>query len=783
MMYPQAFRTDTQRFPGRKSLIAAAVLATLPLAPGAIAQEGLVLEEVIVTATKRESTLRDIAATVNVVTGTAIESFNQFSFQEIQEQTAGLTLDVPNARNTNVALRGIATDPEAGLPPVVDVYWNDAIIRLDTAFSQMYDLERLEILRGPQGTLQGSTSPAGAINIITRQPNLGEADGFIQGTVSDNEGLNGQFAYGAPLIEGVLGFRVAGTYDENNARDVENITTGLDDPTSEAKSARISLGWAPTDTFNATLVYQYFDRDVDDPKALTGTDGLGVRPTLQSDDRIALGKSNDFGDFEYDLATLTLEWEVAGHQVVAVTGYQDSDKSSRTENDRANYVPIDEALTFQTSDTEVDSWSQEIRIASIDNEKWDYMVGFFYQDQETDTAFRANTTLPGLFISFFTEGAIPVDSETTGIFTSNTFHVNEDLQLELGLRWSKFDRSRSADVFFGDLNYLPPPLEPIADLVRAGFAASFPINAVSPENEESDDDAITGMAAIRWNWTDEVNLYASYNRGYRPSGISIVPDPDVQFLPNGEDDLLHDEETSDAIEIGFKGLFWGGRASLNGAIYYQQFEDYLGFVRGVQVLNDVGAPVDIAGGLIFNGDANVFGVELEGRALLTDNWSVGGAMAYANAEWDGAEAPCNEREAGEVLGSCDIDGENIGGEPEWSVTLNSEYFMPLESMNFEWYLRGLYKFTGERDNIDASAGIGSVVDEFESYNIVNLYTGLRDINGRWDVSVWAKNVLDEDEVTFHTGSDQYDLAATGGSYDQTNILLERTVGATVRFNF
>jgi iron complex outermembrane receptor protein len=103
--------------------------------------------------------------------------------------------------------------------------------------------------------------------------------------------------------------------------------------------------------------------------------------------------------------------------------------------------------------------------------------------------------------------------------------------------------------------------------------------------------------------------------------------------------------------------------------------------------------------------------------------------------------------------------------------------------NMEWYIRGLYKYTDDRTNTDASSGIGAVASQFESHSVVNMYTGVRSADYSWDVSVWAKNLFDSDEVVFQTGSDQYDLAVSGGSYTQTNIQQERTVGVTARYNF
>ena len=163
------------------------------------------------------------------------------------------------------------------------------------------------------------------------------------------------------------------------------------------------------------------------------------------------------------------------------------------------------------------------------------------------------------------------------------------------------------------------------------------------------------------------------------------------------------------------------------------------------------------GGFLFNGDATTYGVEFDGRLLITEQWVTGVSFSYAKGEWDsGATKPCNQREPGEVLGSCDIKGDPIGGEPELSLSLNSEYTWPLQST--EIYLRGLYKYTDERLNTEASAGIGAVRETFDAYSNFNLYAGWRSADDMWDVSVFAKNLLDDDTVIFQQGPDQYDIA-------------------------
>ena len=762
----------------RKTALAAAL--SIAAAP-TLAQ--LVLEEVVVTAQKRSENVQDIAATVNVISGKDIEKYQAFDFSSIQQQTAGLTLASPNARNNIIAMRGVSVDPESGTATAVDTYWNDAIVRPDVAFTQMYDLERIEILRGPQGTLQGRTSPAGAINIITKRADVDEAEGYIQLSAADNDGLNAQVAYGAPLIEGTLAIRVAADYDRSNGPNIQNLTTGFDDQEYETKSGRISAAWNVTDTFNTQLIYQYLDQDLDDPKAMSGVDQQGGRPTLVPTDLKALALTNDTAELDFNVANLIMDWEVLDHEVTGIVGYTDSSKKAYTAADRADslryFVPATTAPTYQNSQTDVTSYSYELRLASQDNDFWDYLVGVYYQDQNTDTTFYANsvllTQLPG--VGFKTKSVLPVNANNFAIFTFNTLQLTQDIQLEAGLRWTKYDGYAQATVNYGGAND-PGPL-PSKEVVNDLFAPRFPIVGISNPNTNAN--AVTGSLKLRYEWRDEVSLYAAYNRGYRPGGTSIVPSPNIEFLPDPEAFLTYDEETSDAIELGAKSTLWDDRATLNIALYYQKFDGYLGFTRGVQVLDNAGEPVDLPGGVVYNGDANIWGIEVEGKVLLSERWDAGGALSYSKGEWDGATQPCNDRVGNEVVGSCDIDGQPIGGEPEWSLSLNSEYFYPLKST--EVYLRGLFKYTDDRLNTDASAGIGNVRSEFSSYQTLDLFTGLRSNDFAWDVSLWVKNVTDEDEVIYQQGPDQYDIALSGGSYTQTNILRERTFGMTARYNF
>ncbi|KZX58003.1 hypothetical protein A3709_20545 [Halioglobus sp. HI00S01] len=768
----------------QRTVLSAAVAAAL-MPQISMAQEGLSIKDIIVTAQKRAESVQDVSAVVNVVGEEAQRTFNYQTFEDVEKLTAGVTIGVQNARTGFISIRGISTDPESGAVAAVDSYWNGVVVRPDDVFGTMYDLSRVEILRGPQGTLQGATSPGGAINVITQRPEVdGGTLGYVETTATDDSKMNVRGAVEGTPVEGTLAARLAFNYS-TDAGEFENFTTGLDDIDREDIGFRLSATYTPTDALTGTFIYEHIDRSQYDPQAVTGIDSLSARPTLNPDDRTALASVDNDLTFDGFLSYMEWNYEFGNHTITSVTSLSDTDKESTDDVDYADYVVNPLASTSQVAITETDTIIQEFRFANQDAQVWEYIVGLYYRKQDTATDFFVDTTLtpPNPTISFQSFTDIPVNTEEYAIFNSNTLYIGDNTQLEIGLRYTTYDRFRAADSEFNGLTYVPPEFEGISDLIEQGLAATFPIEGVAPEFQESDDDALTGTVRLRHYLTEDINLYAAYNRGYRPGGISIIPSPEVEILPNGQADLTYDEEISDAFEIGFKSRLLDGRAELNGALFYQQFDGYFGFVRGIQVENpETGVASDLAGGLVYNGDATVLGAELEGRIVLTENWEAAGALAFAQGEWDGASAPCNERAPGEVIGSCDIDGEALGEEPELSLSLSTQYTLPLENGS-EAYFAGLYKYTDERPNADASAGFFGVRETYDETHIVDAYVGWRSAGGEWDVSLWSKNLLDDDAIDQELGPDEYDLAYSGGSYRQSRQIPERSFGITARYQF
>lgn len=720
------------RYNHRKTSLASAVAIALLGSSGLAQAQAVVLEEIVVTAQKRSESIQDIPSTVNVIDGDALKEFNVQNFTDLGALTAGLEINSFNGRNGRMSLRGLDFNPNSAAEATVTAYWNEAIVDSNALFQQMFDIQRVEVLRGPQGTLAGRTSPAGAINIHTARPNLDEIEGYIRGAIADNDGLNTQVAASFPLIPGKLGLRVAGIYDESELDQIENDLTG-EITSDETSGGRVSLSWLPTDTLSIDLAIQYLDRDFDDVIALEGVpsgdprlDPEGDLRPLDAYDR--RGAVVGFGDLENSTnadflnSSLVLNWELESHTLTSVTGYHETDSEFQYDNALGNANPDNVQRIVATDERE--DFSQELRFASDGNETWDYMVGVYYEN--SDISFTQEQYLPPIFpiapASLLLD--FPADVDRWGLFTHNQFYLSDAWTLQVGLRYQDVEVERDLAVYAGSegLAFLPP-----GELFQ---------QVLSEDNKLYEDDAVTGQVNLQYALGDDVNLYGLVATGWRPGGVTVTS----ALLP--EEVLLFDPEDSISYELGFKSTLAGGAVRLNGALYYQEFDDYISRVNAINIL-DVTGDISTAG-ITVNGDAEVWGAELDLTALLSENWFLGGSLSYSKGEYsDGTELPCNEFDddgapvipEGQFVATCDVSGESTPGVPEWTASINSEYSIPFGSL--EGYGRVLYTYTGER------LPLGDI-DGVDPYHIFNLYLGVR--GQQWNVEIFSSNLFDEEAL-------------------------------------
>lgn len=753
-----------------KKLLPCSIAIAAGLQSGMLYAESLALEEIIVTAQKKLESAQDVPATINPITGDALAKYTVLEIDQVAALTPGLSFERPDSRRQSFTVRGVTADPDNTATSPITPYWNEQPIDPKQLFTALYDLERIEVLRGPQGTLRGRTDPSGSLLVYTRKANLSEMDGYVQQTFSDNGGSNTQAAVSLPIIENKLAIRVAGLYDENDGQEIKNLSTGQEEM-SRQRSGRFSLTWLPTDSFQADLTYQYLELRADVPEALEGSAGdAGHYPqdfVLDKEDRYALHDGIVRTQVRDELLNLTLNWEIGDHTLTSVTGYTENFQVDSRDMDLINVFPGD-----QNSYTEVDSdtFTQEIRLANTNSDFWEYNIGLYYEDNKVLATNLIDYTNAFNFPFPFVQSAsifldIPLTEEVTAAFWHNKFYLTDQLNLQFGIRYQEFEKSSLADAYS----------EVDGDAATA-TAFGFPNRPlITADQSKQDDEAWTGTLKLSYNLTPDLMVYGGYDRSFRPSGVTIAGNA------LSSDSLMFDSETSDNFELGVKTTLADGRVRLNAAVFFQEFDGYQAFanniVANLAFSGNVNDQVNVEA-LTYNADARIRGFESDFEAMITERWVVSGGYTYVDSRFkDGEEAPCNASPvpAGQELSTCDVGGNRISIQPLWSFNLNSEYFVPFGDA--EWYLRGLYSYSDERKDQLVEG------DEIPAYGILSLWTGVRSANGDWDVSLWVKNATDEQEKALASNRLAVEGTPITSDFRRAVMIAPRTIGLTGRYSF
>lgn len=761
----------------------------------AVAQESpaLVLEEVVVTAQKRVESLQDVPSSINAISGEALKDYNVQNFTDVEQLTPGLDITKTTGRNGSISLRGISFDPSSAADAAVTVYWNEVLVDGGPVFQQLFDVERVEVLRGPQGTLQGRSSPAGAINIHTVKPTFEGIAGNAKVTLQDNDGFNTQFGLNVPLVEDVLAMRVSGVYDESAMDQIENVATG-NESDDQSSAGRASFAWLASDSLSVDLHYEYLRNDVDNINVLEGeplnsgmsgsADPSGLLKTLDAFDRKGVLLGSDVTQGRYQRTALSLNWELEGHLLTAVSGYTDSltervfDQADGNTN--PDYSPL---VRKPTDDTQF--ISQEIRLSSTESEFWEYMVGAYYEKNSGDfiqeNGVRPNSAnYPGS-----TQLNFPFIQERFAAFSHNTLFLTDQLSAQIGLRWQTNSHRRNV--------YLSAGSEGIA-----GYEPGEQLSeGFSKENKKENSEALTGAISLQYALDDpDVVLYTSFSTGYRPGGVTVTGNP----LP--EEDLIYGEENSQSLELGFKSKLWEGRAQLNGALFYQRFDDLITRRTGVNVQRTTGGIREA--GITSNADTELKGAELEFNGIVMENWVAGGGLSYVDATNTSGSMPCNlylddgstaaiavDSNGNPVMdsegisrvalagssasfASCDVSDKKISSQPRWSASLNTEYTIPFDVA--EAYLRALYKFTGGKETLDAGS--------LSAYSTTDLYLGMR--SGDWDVSLFARNLFNKEAVhgaRMATETVGGNVSPVHTGYGERSLIPQRVLGLSASYYF
>jgi len=328
----------------RMLLSSCAVLAIPAVAHAQAAQaadETVGSNDIVVTATRTTTTLQKTPMAIDVVTGEDLQKQNIYDIKDISKLSPGLDLSNTTGRNNTATLRGIAFDPDGGTSPAVEVFFNEIPMNANTAFTAVYDLGQIEVLRGPQGLFRGRTAPAGALLFGTKHASLTDVEGYAQVSGTDHSGVNLQGGVSVPLIKDVLAVRVSGLYDRNEIAGVTNVN-GLKS-SSDTKSGRISVAFRPIDNWTTHVMYQYLDQQQTPyilafgPGASVG--GVRTGPALTIGDRKSVVEGPLSFRNRSKLLTVNSTLELGPVDVVFNGGIQRTKLTQLRDQDIGNAIP------------------------------------------------------------------------------------------------------------------------------------------------------------------------------------------------------------------------------------------------------------------------------------------------------------------------------------------------------------------------------------------------------------------------------------------------------------
>jgi iron complex outermembrane recepter protein len=624
------------------ALVVVSGLPSFALAAEAPASQTPVYQ-VIVTAQKREAAVQDVPFSVAAASEEQIRSSGASNVVELARNIPGLTITDLGPGQSQVAIRGISAGQvirdQPGVKESVGVYLDESAISvaLFTPDLELFDLERVEVLRGPQGTLFGAGSTAGTIRYITRQPQIGAFEGVAEtsaftGTDTDfGGGIRG--AVNLPMGESAAA-RVVGYYNElagfidsyYPGRDVrEDVNSG------ERYGGRFSLLFNPTESISITprIVYQKLETDGFpriDVYNILGNPFTTTEPPVDPGERGQVTQLREGIEDDFVLADLNMQFDLGSVALTSITSYTDREvivvRDASSLSGSVTYqlggLPNEVRLDSPLIDTtDLQAFSQELRLASDYEGAFEWVIGAFYQEIERD--YGQDLPTPG-FDDFLARigqppstgfGAppdnpyfsrIPYDFSQFALFGEGTLHFTEQWSLTAGIRYYDFEEDRLLT-----------------------FAGIFADQGYTDEPGSTSSDGFSPRVILAYEPSDDVMLTAQVARGFRLGGINdplnVTLCTDEDLATYGGNPTFDDEKVMN-YELGAKTQWNDGRITLNGAIFYSDIDD-------LQAIADAGS---CSSRVVLNAQAESIGAELELFARPNEHWDFGVSATYAQAE-------------------------------------------------------------------------------------------------------------------------------------------------------
>jgi len=662
------------------------------------------LEEVIITAQKREQSLQDVPVTVSAFSGDFVEESGVRDIRDIAGLTPNMSIKSRGETESTVFMRGIGSlAPGIGADPAVGIFIDGMTASRGTnATAAFFDVERVEVVKGPQGTLFGRNASAGAIAIITNKAELDSNYGHVMLGVGDQGQFRGQFVGNLSAGEN-WAFRIGGNY---NTRDglYENTFTGQDVLDQNTANLRLAASGIVSDNWEMDFMLEAVNAKNNDV-IVTDADAFA--------DTISQNKAPRKQELKSSRFIWTNKWNIAeSMDLTSITGYYDHD---------AWVTPVDAdeidvpAVTFMEPQTNT-TWSQELRLNGS-TERMDWFVGASYLKEElgfsTDLNYEEDIVLDIFGAGFLcsepdlptctNQSEIPFgenDVTSTAIYGDMTFALTDTVGLTVGARYTK-DKKK--------MFYDNPATDGVLGAIDGQIFGPITDGHVYASDSWSSFDP---RIALDWDFSDSSTLFVNVASGYKSGGLNRQVNT---FLP--EEQILNpfDEETVMSYEIGTKSKFMDGRASLNVSAFYNDYKDF-----------QLETLVDLVPEIFNIGDVVTSGIEFEGKIMATENLQLAATYAYLDSE---------------VKNSLDADaeGKRTPNAPKHSASAQAHYYIDTDSG--EWKLSGTWMYSDT-----FWFDIYNTLDQ-PSYNLFNLRAGYEAGSGNWGVAGFIDNATDEEYYT------------------------------------
>lgn len=722
------------------------------------------LEEVIVTAQKRSESLQDVPIAVTAFTGETMTTLGVTNASDLVEITPGLSEGTQQGSNRNYFLRGVGTsDVHITAASAVGQYFDG--VTLTSGFharAALFDMERVEVLKGPQNTLFGLNTTGGAVNYISRKPSLGSGtQGNARLALGNNSRVEADLAVGFDISE-TLAARVAiQSIDDDGA--FRSVSNGENYGNDDVKAGRVTLLWEPNDlasvTFNlhasasennSTAIRAIGSRSPDGSGGFctefpTGVIDFGADNNCLGRDGGGSGEpasdpstgkwdltAQDFGFEEVDtLGTyLKIDYDLPWATFTSITSWDNLDFRNANDNDGSATLGLN---TFHQDDR--DTFQQELRLVSSGIDAFRWIAGVYYLDESADSY----TGLRGARLAFRNSLQVPniqLDhtKENLGVYFQGEYDFTEALTLTAGIRWSDEkivgDYRPSAPVVAGDPTSTLYFAEDVQALVGAQNPGTPEFDADGYEiarqvRQNLDNKDVGYTVKLDWAVTDNSLLYLSNSRGFKGSALDIRPVYALVPLANvisGLEETRLDPESLEAWELGYKGTLLNDQIQFDAAVFSYVYEDLQQFVtaRGIPILDN--APEsEITGfdaNIRYGGDSGLY---LQAGISLLD------------------------AEVTDATDSAFVEGAELGNTPDFSFSLLAAQEFNLANGNY-LTLTGNLTHTGDQVKVTGTGGNTEVVDQLrvDAYTLLGANLSYRfGADQRYNLSAFGRNLTDE----------------------------------------